>query len=170
MAQTGVNSSPIFLIISPRHINFTPTGASLSSALRNGGKSMEISKEAPVTTSHDADTLDLSRISFSDFQKVHMHMGTVLTAELNQKARNPAYVLTIDFGQTHGIKTTSAQLVANYAPEDLIGRQVIAVLNFPSKDVAGVCSEVLVLAAVCPSAGTVLLAPLTKVADGTRVV
>ena len=134
---------------------------------------MQISKEAPVTTSHDGDTLDLSTISlisFSDFQKVHMHMGTVLSAELNQKARNPAYVLTIDFGQTHGIKTTSAQLVANYAPEDLIGRQVIAVLNFPSKDVAGVCSEVLVLAAVCPSAGTVLLAPLTKVADGTRVV
>ena len=137
---------------------------------------MEISKNTPVTTSHDGDALDLSTISlislisFSDFQKVHMHMGTVLTAELNQKARNPSYVLTIDFGQTHGIKTTSAQLVANYAPEDLIGRQVIAVLNFPSKNVAGVCSEVLVLAAVCPSAGTVLLAPLTKVADGTRVV
>ena len=137
---------------------------------------MEISKETPVTTSHEGDTLDLSTISlislisFSDFQKVHMHMGTVLSAELNRKARIPAYVLTIDFGQTHGIKTTSAQLVANYAPEDLIGRQVIAVLNFPSKDVAGVCSEVLVLAAVCPSAGTVLLAPLTKVADGTRVV
>ena len=137
---------------------------------------MEISKETPVTTSHEGDTLDLSTISlislisFSDFQKVHMHMGTVLSAELNRKARIPAYVLTIDFGQTHGIKTTSAQLVANYAPEDLIGRQVIAVLNVPSKDVAGVCSEVLVLAAVCPSAGTVLLAPLTKVADGTRVV
>lgn len=97
-----------------------------------------------------------------------MHVGTVRSAAPNEKARHPAYVLEIDFGPL-GMRTASAQLTERYAVDDLIGRQVVAVLNFPPKRVAGVKSEVLVLAAVDEVAGTTLLAPTHPVADGTRV-
>ena len=83
-------------------------------------------------------------IEFSDFLKVNMVIGTILNAELNPKAHRPAYKLKIDFGEM-GIKTSSAQITENYTPEDLKGKQIIAVMNFPVKRVAGVKSEVLIL-------------------------
>ena len=86
-------------------------------------------------------------ISFDDFLKVEIRIGTVLEARLNEKARKPAYVLTLDFGPC-GIKTSSAQLTKHYQPEDLVGMQVVAVLNFPAKRIAGVKSEVLILGAM----------------------
>ena len=110
----------------------------------------------------------LATIAFSDFLKVGIVVGTVLTAELNPKAKKPAYKLRIDFGAL-GIKESSAQITQNYSVEELIGKQVVAVLNFLPKKVAGVNSEVLVLAAVCNDNGTILLQPSQKVNNGTRI-
>jgi len=110
-----------------------------------------------------------NHLSFEDFQKVEIKIGTVLEARLNEKARNPAYVLRIDFGEKMGIKTTSAQLTENYQPQDLVGKQISAVMNFPPLRIAGVKSEVLVLAGVCEENGTVLLLPSAEVKNGTSV-
>ncbi len=106
-------------------------------------------------------------IEDEDFAKVDLRVGTVRHAEPNAKARRPAYVLAVDFGPL-GVRTSSAQLTERYAPEDLVGLQVVAVVNFPPKRVAGVKSEVLVLG-VMDAAGTTLLVPAHPVADGTRV-
>lgn len=124
---------------------------------------------APHTGVETDNNLQPPRITFEDFAKVHMHVGTILSAETNPKARKPAYVLTIDFGKDLGIKNSSAQLASNYQVENLVGRQVIAVLNFAPKNVAGVVSEVLVLATVCPKSGTLLLSPDAPVANGIRI-
>jgi len=107
-------------------------------------------------------------ISIADFTKLDLAIGTVISARLNQKARKPAYILEVDFGE-RGIKTTSAQLTENYQPEDLINRQVIAVMNFPPLKVAGVKSEVLVLAGVSDTEGTVLLSLERPMPNGTPV-
>ncbi len=107
-------------------------------------------------------------IQFEDFTKIKMHAGTILTATLNPKAKKPAYILEIDFGDL-GIKTSSAQITQHYQPSDLISRQIIAVLNFSPKKVAGVTSEVLVLACVSESAGTVLLHPSMPVPNGSAI-
>lgn len=109
-----------------------------------------------------------SQITFSHFQALDLRVGTVLTLTENTKARVPAYVLEIDFGDM-GVKMSSAQLTENYSKEDLIGRQVVAVLNFPPKKVAGVKSEVLVLAALCPDNRTVLLQPSSPVLNGSSI-
>lgn len=107
-------------------------------------------------------------ISFDDFLKIKMHAGTVINAKINEKAKKPAYVLEIDFGDL-GIKTSSAQITEHYSTDDLIGQQVIAVLNFPPKKIAGIISEVLVLACVSPAGGNILLRPSNKVPDGSPV-
>jgi|TARA_B110000116_G_C16550411_1_gene452860 tRNA-binding protein len=107
-------------------------------------------------------------ISFDDFLKVEIRTGTVLEARLNEKARKPAYVLTLDFGPC-GIKTSSAQLTKHYQPEDLVGMQVVAVLNFPAKRIAGVKSEVLILGAMSDADDVVLLTPTQTVGNGVRV-
>ena len=107
-------------------------------------------------------------ISFDDFLKVEIRTGTVLEARLNEKARKPAYVLTLDFGPC-GIKTSSAQLTKHYQPEDLVGMQVVAVLNFPAKRIAGVKSEVLILGAMSDADEVVLLTPTQTVENGVRV-
>jgi tRNA-binding protein len=107
-------------------------------------------------------------IHFEQFLAVDVRVGRVLSASLNPKARKPAYVLVIDFGPL-GQRTSSAQITANYTPEELVGRQVVAVCNFPPRNVAGVTSEVLVLAAVCPERGTVLLSPSQPVQEGVRI-
>jgi tRNA-binding protein len=95
-------------------------------------------------------------IEWEDFAKIDIRSGTILDAKINQKARIPAYILTIDFGDL-GMKTSSAQLTQNYSPSDLIGKKIAAVVNFPIKKIAGVKSEVLVLATVCDTKGTLLL-------------
>ena len=86
-------------------------------------------------------------INFENFSKFNITVGTIIFAKLNEKAKNPAYEMDIDFGKKIGIKKTSAQ-ITNYNIEELLGSQVIAVTNFPSKNIAGVVSDVLVLAAV----------------------
>lgn len=107
-------------------------------------------------------------LTFEEFQRVRIHAGTVVEAAPNPKARVPAYVLRIDFGPL-GMRTSSAQITRNYSAEDLVGRQVVAVLNFPPKRVAGVKSEVLVLGAVSEEEGVVLLRPTSPVANGAPV-
>ncbi len=107
-------------------------------------------------------------INFDDFMGVELRVGTVLEAVLNPKARKPAYVLKINFGP-FGIKTSSAQIKCNYKPEELIGKQVVAVMNFPVKLVAGVKSEVLVLGAYSESKYVVLLQLTHSVENGSRV-
>jgi len=107
-------------------------------------------------------------IDFEQFLKVEILVGTVLEARRNAEARMPAYVLRIDFGE-RGVKVSSAQITENYSEEELVGRQVVAVTNFPPKRVAGVQSEVLVLGAVSPSKGVVLLEPTLAVENGTAI-
>lgn len=107
-------------------------------------------------------------IDIEDFLKIDISTGTIIDAQLNPRAHQPAYILTIDFGEK-GIKTSSAQLTENYAAEDLRQQQVIAVMNFPPRRVAGVKSEVLVLAAVSPERGTVLLTPASPVENGVSI-
>jgi tRNA-binding protein len=108
-------------------------------------------------------------ISWDDFQRVDIRVGRILTAVPNPEARKPAYVLTVDFGAELGIKTSSAQLTVHYTPEQLIGRQVIAVVNFETKRIAGVKSEVLVLGLPDEDGAVVLLEPTRDVPLGARV-
>lgn len=110
----------------------------------------------------------MKEIPFSDFQKVDMRAGTIVEARHNEGARKPAYVMKIDFGPL-GIKTSSAQIAENYSAETLIGRQVVAVVNFPAKRIAGVQSEVLVLGAVSDEGGVVLLETERPVNNGQQI-
>ncbi len=107
-------------------------------------------------------------ITWQDFERVEMRIGTVISAELNPKANKPAYVLQVDFGEA-GIKTSSAQLTRNYTPEQLIGMQVVGVLNFAPKRIAGIKSEALILGALCDDNGVVLLTPTKGVLNGSRI-
>ncbi len=87
----------------------------------------------------------MPEISYADFERVDIRVGTVVGAEPNPKARKPAYILKVDFGAAIGIKKTSAQLTVHYTPETLVGRQVAAVINFPPKQIGPFMSEILVL-------------------------
>ncbi|HKL17944.1 MAG TPA: tRNA-binding protein [Halalkalibaculum sp.] len=107
-------------------------------------------------------------IDFEDFEKVDIRSGTITGAEINDKARKPAYVLRINFGEL-GEKVSSAQIRENYRPDDLIGMQIVAVVNFPAKRIAGVKSEVLVLGALDEQQGTVLLTTEKEVENGSRI-
>jgi len=84
-------------------------------------------------------------ISFDDFQKIDIRVGTILDSKFNDKSNKPSMILIIDFGSIIGIKKTSAQLNENYKPEELIGMQIAAVVNFPPKQIGKMISEVLVL-------------------------
>lgn len=107
-------------------------------------------------------------ITFEEFLKVRMITGTIVDARVNPKARVPAFVIDIDFGP-HGRRTSSAQLTRNYTPESLVGKQIVAVTNFPPKRIVGVKSEVLILGAVSESSGVVLLEPTFPVENGARI-
>ena len=107
-------------------------------------------------------------MTYDEFRKVDMRVGRVLRAEAFPEARQPAYKLWIDFGEL-GERQTSAQLTAHYRSEDLVGRQVVAVVNFPAKRIAGFKSEVLVLGGDAAAGGVVLLAPGQELPAGTRI-
>src|SRR5437763_10354047 len=107
-------------------------------------------------------------IDLPDFARVDMRVGRVLDAESFPQARKPAYKLRIDFGPL-GIRRSSAQLTAHYRPEELRGKLVIAVLNFPARQIGPVRSEVLVLGVPDPDGAVVLLTPTVDVPLGGRV-
>ena len=109
-------------------------------------------------------------ITYEDFRKVQIHIGTVLSVKNNEKARHPALVLEVDFGKEIGIKTTSAKITHYYNPDNLVGEQIIAVCNFPTKNIAGVKSEVLVLGAVEEDGKVVLVHPSKNVANGLEII
>ncbi len=107
-------------------------------------------------------------LSWDEFSRVDMRVGTVLEVLPFPEARKPAYKLKIDFGSEIGIKKSSAQITTKYTPEDLVGKQVIAVVNFPVKQIATFMSECLVLGAVNKDEVT-LLQPTHKVENGLRI-
>jgi tRNA-binding protein len=108
-------------------------------------------------------------IAWEDFEKVEVRVGRVVAAEPFPEAQKPAIKLSVDFGPEVGEKRTSAQLTAHYAAEDLVGRQVVAVVNFPPKRIAGFKSEVLVLGVPEKNGGVVLLSPDLEVPAGGRM-
>lgn len=105
---------------------------------------------------------------FDDFMKLDIRVGTIREARGFKKARKPAYQLLIDFGPELGQKKSSAQITDLYTKEDLIGRQVLAVVNFPPRQIADFMSEVLVLGTYSKD-GVVLIGPERKVADGDKL-
>ena len=106
-------------------------------------------------------------ITFEDFTKIDLRVGTIIEVKDFPEARNPAYQLTIDFGDL-GIKKSSAQITTIYKKEDLINRQIVAVVNFPKKQIAKFMSECLVMGAVKEN-DVFLLQPETKVKNGSTV-
>ena len=107
-------------------------------------------------------------IEYDDFEKVEILTGTILDATENVKARKPAYVLKIDFGEKVGIKFSSAQ-ITNYSITELINKQVVAVCNFQKKNIAGIESEVLVLGSIDLDDKVILLQPDIMVKNGSPV-
>lgn len=111
----------------------------------------------------------MSEISFDDFLKVDIRVGTIVDAQPFPEARKPAYKLWIDFGPEIGVKKSSAQITTRYALEDLKGRQVAAVVNFPPRQIGPVMSEVLTLGFPDEEGEVVLVAPSLGVPDGGRL-
>ena len=107
-------------------------------------------------------------VKYEDFEKIEILVGTILEVKINQKARKPAYVLKIDFGEKVGIKKSSAQ-ITNYSIEELLQKQIIAVCNFEKKNIAGIESEVLILGAINENKEVILLHPQQKVDNGSNV-
>lgn len=107
-------------------------------------------------------------INIKDFGKLDMRIGTVLKAELLKKAQKPAYLLEIDFGDL-GIKKSSAQITDLYQPNDLVGKQIVAIMNLSPKKIAGITSEVLVLGANSKDNAVVLLEPQNNIPNGAKI-
>ncbi len=108
-------------------------------------------------------------ITFDDFLKVDIRVGTVVQAEPFPEARKPAIKLWVDFGDELGVKKSSAQITKHYTVDSLIGRQVMAVVNFPPRQIGPMKSEILVLGVSDPEGGIVLLSPDQDVPNGGRM-
>ena len=108
-------------------------------------------------------------ITYEDFKKVQIKLGTILDVKKNEKARKPSLVMKVDFGGVIGIKQSSAQITHYYNKESLIGKQVIGVCNFPTKNIAGVVSEVLILGAIEKDGKVVLVHPSQKTENGLDI-
>ena len=106
--------------------------------------------------------------TFDDFMKLDIRVGTITEAKVFAKARKPAYQLLVDLGDEIGTKRSSAQITQHYTPEELIGRQVLAVVNFPPRQIADFMSEVLVLGTYSEG-GVVLIRPDKPVANGDKL-
>lgn len=118
---------------------------------------------------HDTAAPASDVIAFDDFLKVDIRVGTIVEAEPFPEARKPAFKLKIDFGPAIGIKKSSAQIVDRYALEELTGRQVAAVVNFPPRQIGKYMSEVLTLGFADEAGAVILFAPDKKVPNGSRL-
>lgn len=110
----------------------------------------------------------MEKITFDDFLKIDIRVGTILEAKIFEKARKPAYQILIDLGNEIGIKKSSAQITEHYTAEELIGKQVLCVVNFPPRQIANFMSEVLVLGTYSKD-GVVLIRPDQKVQNGDKL-
>jgi tRNA-binding protein len=108
-------------------------------------------------------------LTWSEFEKVDMRVGTIVEVSDFPEARKPAYQLTIDFGTEIGVLKSSAQITKRYSKEDLLNRQIVAVVNFPKKQIGKFMSECLVLGAVGQEGDVILLAPDFKIENGLRI-
>ena len=108
-------------------------------------------------------------ITYEDFEKIQIATRTILEASINEKARKPAYVLKIDFGNKIGVKTSSAQITNYYKTNEFINKQVMAICNFPPRNIAGINSEVLILGAIEQDGKVVLFHPSQKVKNGLPI-
>ena len=109
------------------------------------------------------------QITFDIFDKVDIRVGTVISVKKNEKARKPSLVVEVDFGKEIGIKQSSAQITHHYNEDNLKGKQVIGVCNFPKKNIAGIVSEVLILGAIEKDGKVVLLHPSQKTENGLEI-
>ncbi len=107
-------------------------------------------------------------VTFDDFVKLDIRVGTIIEAKVFEKAKRPAYQLKVDLGEEIGIKKSSAQITEVYQPEDLIGKQVLAVVNFPPRQIADFMSEILVLGTYSEQ-GVVLITPDKVVKNGDKL-
>ena len=106
--------------------------------------------------------------TFDDFMKLDIRVGTIISAKVFEKARKPAYQLEVDLGEELGVKRSSAQITDHYIPEDLVGKQVLAVVNFPPRQIANFMSEILVLGTYSEG-GVVLITPDKPVKNGDKL-
>lgn len=111
----------------------------------------------------------MNEISWQDFEQVELRAGTVLEAELFPEARKPAYKLTVDFGAAIGIRKSSVQITVHYKPEDLVGRQVLGVVNFPVKRIGPFLSECLICGFYRDDGSVILAVPDKAVPDGAKL-
>ncbi len=111
----------------------------------------------------------INKISYSDFEKVDIRLGTIIEAIEYNKLRKPSILLKIDFGEKIGIKKSSAQIQKNYLVENLLGKQVIAVINFEPKQIGNIISEVLVLGLPDVNNEPILLSPILKMKNGIKL-
>jgi len=108
-------------------------------------------------------------ITFEDYGQIEIKVGTILSVKRNKKARKPSLVVEVDFGGSTGVKKSSAQITHYYNEQNLVGKQVIGVCNFPTKNIAGVVSEALILGAIEKDGKVVLLHPSQKVENGLEI-
>ena len=109
------------------------------------------------------------QITYDTYDKVDIRVGTVISVKKNEKARKPSLVVVVDFGNEIGVKQSSAQITHHYNEENLVGKQVIGVCNFPEKNIAGVVSQVLILGSIDKEGKVVLVHPSQKVDNGLPV-
>ena len=109
------------------------------------------------------------QISYDIYDKVDIRVGTVISVKKNEKARKPSLVVEVDFGKDIGIKQSSAQITHYYNEENLVGKQVIGICNFPEKNIAGIVSQVLILGSIDEEGMVVLVHPSQKVENGLPV-
>lgn len=112
--------------------------------------------------------MENKELSWSEFERVDMRVGTIVEVLDFRKAKNPSFILRIDFGKALGIKKTSAQITTKYTKDDLLGKQIVGVVNFPDKQIANVMSQCLVLGAV-DRKDVILLHPGMPVENGLRI-
>lgn len=112
--------------------------------------------------------MNTSEISWEDFSKIEMRVGTITSVDFFKEVKKPAYKIYVDFGDL-GIRKTSAQITKLYQPEELIGKQIIAVVNFPPKQIANIMSECLILGAIGNDKDVVILKPERNIKNGSKI-